>query len=114
MMSCRIRSVHDGAAMAMPFFFLVMALLSPRLSSAAPQPGEKLVFNDEFDELNLEIWEHEITLSGEGKKVFFGLFCFCMVFVECTLCVCMCVVVGSLSCTRITARIHMFKMVRCI
>ena len=32
-------------------------------------PGE-LIFNDEFDTLNPENWEHEITLAGGGNWEF--------------------------------------------
>ena len=28
-----------------------------------------LIFEDEFDSLNLDVWEHEITASGGGVRI---------------------------------------------
>lgn len=30
-----------------------------------------LIFEDNFDELNLDVWKHEVTLGGGGVSVFY-------------------------------------------
>jgi len=54
-----------------------LALFSLRVSSAdvnRPQPkdysNEKVVFEDDFDEFDLEKWQHEITMGGGGNWEF--------------------------------------------
>lgn len=37
---------------------------------AAPGPNEVLIFEDNFNNFNLSLWKHEITLSGEGNWEF--------------------------------------------
>lgn len=39
-------------------------------ASATPSPTDVLIFEDHFDTLNLSIWKHELTLSGEGNWEF--------------------------------------------
>ena len=36
------------------------------LAFAAPSEPEKYIFQEEFDELDYEIWQHERTMSGGG------------------------------------------------
>ena len=35
-------------------------------------PGE-LIFEDNFDELNFDTWNHELTLAGGGVSIKFGV-----------------------------------------
>jgi beta-glucanase (GH16 family) len=46
------------------------SLLAFSIARAAPGPGEVLIFEDTFDSLNLTVWKHELTLSGEGNWEF--------------------------------------------
>ena len=39
-------------------------------SASSARVGERLLFSDEFDELNNEVWEHELTLGGGGNWEF--------------------------------------------
>jgi hypothetical protein len=42
-----------------------------RLQSAATlYPGERLVFNDDFDKFDLSTWKHDITMYGGGNAEF--------------------------------------------
>lgn len=57
--------------------FACLALVSLRVSAAdvnRPKPkdysNEKVVFEDNFDEFDLETWEHEITAGGGGNWEF--------------------------------------------
>lgn len=34
-----------------------------------------LIFSEEFNSLNLDLWKHDITMSGGGVRVFFCKFC---------------------------------------
>ena len=51
-----------------------VALASVAVHAADPSPSyrprDRLLFSDEFDELNLEVWEHELTLGGGGNWEF--------------------------------------------
>ena len=40
---------------------------TPAPPAFGPAPGEVLVFNDDFNALNLSVWKHEITLTGGGN-----------------------------------------------
>lgn len=35
-----------------------------------------LIFNDEFDEFDVEKWQHEITLSGGGVSILVSMYFF--------------------------------------
>jgi len=52
-----------------PFLLLLSSLLI-LVSVPSSTVGERLVFADEFDELNLDVWEHELTLGGGGNWEF--------------------------------------------
>ena len=43
---------------------MFLALLALSVLAAR---AEQLIFNEEFDHLNFDVWEHEITLGGGGK-----------------------------------------------
>ena len=49
---------------------VAVSLLPSLVSAASYRPGERLLFADEFDELDNEVWEHEITLGGGGNWEF--------------------------------------------
>jgi hypothetical protein len=56
-----------------PFSLLSLCsvlLFTSTAVSAGYRAGERLLFADEFDELNNEVWEHEITLGGGGNWEF--------------------------------------------
>ena len=41
----------------------------PSMSSTS-YPGEELQFSDDFDELNFEVWKHDLTMGGGGNWEF--------------------------------------------
>ena len=51
-------------------FLVVCCHLASLLVGASYLAGERLLFADEFDELNNEVWEHELTLGGGGNWEF--------------------------------------------
>jgi hypothetical protein len=42
------------------FFFIFLSILS-NINS------EKLIFQDEFNDFNLKVWKHELTMGGGGN-----------------------------------------------
>lgn len=60
-------------AMRTGLALLLAAAAATLLVAAAPpsyRSGERLLFSDEFDEFDLEVWEHELTLGGGGNWEF--------------------------------------------
>jgi hypothetical protein len=47
----------------------IPATSSPPTSTSAPT-GPRLVFNDDFNRLDYSVWEHELTLAGDGNWCF--------------------------------------------
>jgi hypothetical protein len=39
-------------------------------AAATKYPGERLVFDDEFDRFDLSLWKHDITMNGGGNNEF--------------------------------------------
>ena len=58
------RHPHVVALLAL----LCLALVS--VHGASYRSGERLLFADEFDTLDNEVWEHELTLGGGGNWEF--------------------------------------------
>jgi hypothetical protein len=49
-----------------------IAALCLVVACAGALKSPKLVFSDEFDELDTFRWQHEVTLGGGGKYVLLG------------------------------------------
>lgn len=67
------RLASSGSALLLPCVLLALfavSLLPSLVTAASYRPGERLLFADEFDELDNEVWEHELTLGGGGNWEF--------------------------------------------
>lgn len=40
------------------------------LATSVVSAGETLIFEDNFDDLNMKTWQHEITMGGGGNWEF--------------------------------------------
>jgi hypothetical protein len=62
-----------GAALAAATHTSFLSPTPAGAAGAAPPPrapGETLILEDDFDALNVSLWKHELTLSGEGNWEF--------------------------------------------
>lgn len=46
------------------------ATASPTTPPTSPPTGPRLIFQDEFNKLDFSVWEHELTLAGDGNGSF--------------------------------------------
>lgn len=46
------------------------ATVAPTVAPTQPPTGPRLIFQDEFNKLDFSVWEHELTLAGDGNGCF--------------------------------------------
>jgi beta-glucanase (GH16 family) len=49
---------------------VITATTPPTAAPTSPPTGPKLIFQDEFTKLDFSVWEHELTLAGDGNGSF--------------------------------------------